>query len=265
MMPTNSSQQETAHFLYNNRLHQNIAELAPSQYPVNAEQAYGIQNVLVGMLTEANHSTVCGYKIACTNTMAQQLLGVDGPLSGRMMTHSTFQDGVALETRSFSQRLVELEYVFVMEQDAIDIEQPYSAHTIKPLIKELLPAIEIVDHRFPDFSKAGANALIADNAVHGASIIGSASGNWRSVDLSAHSVNLIVNDEVYSSGTGENVLGHPLNAMAWLANHLISRKGQLKSGDMVTTGVACDIHNAISGDRLCADFGNLGKVSCSFT
>jgi 2-oxo-3-hexenedioate decarboxylase/2-keto-4-pentenoate hydratase len=264
-MSTKTPEQEAARFLYNNRLHKNIENIAPSQYPQSAEHAYKIQHVLVEMLTGTHNSKVCGYKIACTNTMAQQLLGVDGPLSGRMMTHSTFQDGAILEAQNFSHRLVELEYVFVMEQDAKDVKQPYSAQTIKPLIKDLLPGIEIVDHRFPDFSKAGANALIADNAVHGVSVLGNPTEDWHSVDLASHTVNLIVNDQVFSSGSGENVLGHPLNAMAWLANHLISHDSHLKSGDIVTTGVACDIHHAVSGDRLCADFGDLGKVSCAFT
>jgi 2-keto-4-pentenoate hydratase len=37
-------------------------------------------------------------------------------------------------------------------------------------------------------------------------------------------------------GHGRDVLGHPLDALAWLANHLQSRGLQLQAGDIVTTG-----------------------------
>jgi 2-keto-4-pentenoate hydratase len=37
-------------------------------------------------------------------------------------------------------------------------------------------------------------------------------------------------------GKGSDVLGHPLTALAWLANHLTARGLSLRRGDIVTTG-----------------------------
>ena len=107
----------------------------------------------------------------------------------------------------------------------ISKDEPYDAESIRPFIGELVPGVEIVDHRYKDFTKVGGNALIADNAIHGACILGEAVENWQDVDLGRHAVELIINRKSWSKGSGENVLGSPLNVMAWLANHLQSRGG----------------------------------------
>ena len=63
---------------------------------------------------------------------------------------------------------------------------------------------------------------------------------------------------------GRNVLGGPLRAMAWLANHLQQRGMQLQRGELVTTGTATSVYYANAGDELLVDFGDLGSVSLSF-
>ena len=194
-----------------------------------------------------------------------ELLNVNGPFSGRMMSHSTYPENIALSASNFVRRVVELEFVFVMESDAPEAASPYTADTMKDLIGSFIPGIEIVDHRYTDFTQVGGNALIADNAIHGASILGKPDSIlWKEQDLSQHPVTLFVNDRVTAQGNGANVLGNPLNVMAWLANHLINRGKSLKSGDIVTTGTACNVYHASSGDRITANYGILGNVSFSF-
>jgi fumarylacetoacetase-like protein len=82
------------------------------------------------------------------------------------------------------------------------------------------PAIEIVDHRFADWRAFDANTLIADNALHGTWVTGTPCPTWRDLDFSTHGVRLLVNHTEMSEGTGGAVLGHPLNALARLANEL---------------------------------------------
>ena len=234
-------------------------------YPDSEADAYAVQDIVVQSLTEKNNSRTCGYKLACTNKPIMELLNVDGPFSGRMMCHSTHPEDVALVASDFVRRVVELEFVFVMEDDAPKMDIPYTGDTIKSLIGPFIPGIEIVDYRYDDFTKVGGYALIADNAIHGASILGSPdSVLWKEQDLSKHPVTLYVNEQINAQGSGANVLGSPLNVMAWLANHLISRERSLKSGDIVTTGTACNVYYANAGDRITADYGILGNVSLSF-
>lgn len=256
---------KTADFLFQNRNQHRVVDNIPEElHPHSSDQAYLVQARLVALMQSQNSSATCGYKLACTNPRVIELLGVDGPLSGRLLSHSTHSSEVELQTTDFCRRIVELEFGFVMGKDVPFSENPYSAASIVPYIESIVPAIEIVDHHFTDFTCVGGNALVADNAIHGASVLGTNVSTWQSLDLAQHSALLSVNGKPFSRGSGKNVLGDPLNAMAWLANHLQSRSETLKSGEVVSTGTACDIYKANKGDRIQADFGILGSVSTRF-
>ncbi len=64
---------------------------------------------------------------------------------------------------------------------------------------------------------------------------------------------------------GANALGHPLDALAWLANQGVLGGRGLKAGDVVTTGVVTPFIYVEAGDRVTADFGALGEVNLRFT
>jgi 2-oxo-3-hexenedioate decarboxylase/2-keto-4-pentenoate hydratase len=255
----------TAEYLLANRFDQRVVDNIPeTMYPSSTEEAYQVQDQVVEFLTEKYNSETCGYKLACTNKPIMKLLGVDGPFSGRLMSHSVYESGVVLNATDFVRRIVEQEFVFVVGEDVPYSKDPFTADSVKPYLSTCFPGIELVDHRYKDFSRVGGNALIADNAIHAASILGDSQEHWRTVDFPNHQVKLLVNDTIVSEGSGANVLGNPLNVMAWLANHLQSRGLTLKTGDIVTTGTACDVYNAEQGDKITADFGGLGSVSLSF-
>ena len=261
-----TTKQKAANYLLQHRSNKQLLDNIPDDfYPESEADAYATQDLVVQNLTAQNNSETCGYKLACTNKSIMKLLNVSGPLSGRLMSHSTYSDEVTLRAADFIRRVVELEFVFVMSDDAPKTDTSYCAETIKPLIESFIPGVEIVDYRYEDFTKVGGNALIADNAIHGASILGKPDTNlWKEQDLTQHPVTLYVNEKINAQGSGKNVLGSPLNVMAWLANHLTNRGQTLKSGDIVTTGTACNVYYANSGDRITADYGILGNVSMSF-
>jgi 2-keto-4-pentenoate hydratase len=110
----------------------------------------------------------------------------------------------------------------------------------------------------------GAAALIADNACHGAWVKGALLTNWRTIELASQRVQLLVNGNVASTGSGAAVLGHPLNALEWLVSKLASRGIGLKAGEYITTGVTTDTYLASAGDHVRADFGVVGAVELAF-
>ena len=67
-----------------------------------------------------------------------------------------------------------------------------------------------------------------------------------------------------SRGTGERGLGHPLAALAWLANELSRRGDGLKAGEIVTTGTMAKPVGIAPGDTVTCDFGTMGTVSVRF-
>jgi 2-oxopent-4-enoate/cis-2-oxohex-4-enoate hydratase len=110
----------------------------------------------------------------------------------------------------------------------------------------------------------GVPSLIADNGVNAALVLGDPDEDWRRLDLAAHAVELTVNGAPAGDGVGANALGHPIEALLWLANQLSHRGIGLKKGEVVTTGVVTPFVLLEAGDEAVASFGVLGEVSVAF-
>ena len=129
---------------------------------------------------------------------------------------------------------------------------------------DAFPSIEIVSHRFVDWTKAGALSVVSDNAIHGAYVRGESYRDWRTLDLATHQAQVIINGRVVATGQGSAVLGHPLNVIAWLANELPKYGRQLKEGDTITTGTCVEVYPAQAGDAVRVEFGVMGSVEVTF-
>jgi 2-keto-4-pentenoate hydratase len=254
-----------ADFLAELRRTRSVAPALPETCrPVEASEAYAVQAALVERLLAPSHGHAVGYKVACTNKLAQDLLRVDGPFCGRLLSPTVYAAPARLPAGDFVHRILEAEFAFEMADTVPAAAEPYTAESIAPFVAAILPAIEIVDWHYVDWTAAGALSLIADNAIHGAWIVGEPYAAWRDLDLATHDVRLIVNGQVITQGNGAAVLGHPLNVMAWLANELPKYGGALKAGDRISTGVCTDVYEGKAGDSVRADFGVLGGIDLVF-
>lgn len=245
--------------------HQHLPGLPADCTPTDLAEAYGVQAALTERLLIHYGGQPAGYKIACTNEAAQRFLNLDAPFHGPLLSSLMFDSPASLKADDFSMRAIEPEFGFEMAGDLPPRATPYHREEVTAAVGDLLPSIEIVDSRYEGWTTVGAACLIADQAAHGAWVIGQRVSDWRRFDLAAHEVTLFINGEWNQTGRGEVVLGHPLNALTWLANALSQQGHGLKTGDFVTTGVCVDtIYNAAPGDRVKADFGALGEVVVEF-
>jgi 2-keto-4-pentenoate hydratase len=242
-----------------------IASLPAEAIPNSLDEAYRAQERLVRELLAHSGGRVVGYKVAATNTAAQQLLQVDFPFFGQLLSGSSFSSPATLPSGEFTVRCVEAEFGVVIGGDATPGDQPYTRESIAEFISAVIPSIEVVDHRFADWSAVGAPTLIADNAIHGAWIQGQPVAHWQEADLAEHRVMLSANGRLVSTGSGGAVLGHPLNVVAWLANELPRHGWHLRRGDKVATGTAAPVYFANPGDHVIADFGAFGQVELNWS
>jgi 2-keto-4-pentenoate hydratase len=162
-------------------------------------------------------------------------------------------------------RVVEAEFAFRMGRDLPAEHAPFAREDVRAAITAVLPAIEIVDSRFAEWTKVGAFSLIADQGATGYWVAGSEVTAWRDLDLPGHHVRLFVNGAASREGIGGNVLGDPLASVIWLANDLARRGGGLRAGEVVSTGTCIDVYFAAPGEQVLADFGDLGRVQVKFT
>jgi len=228
--------------------------------PRTAEEAYACQDLLVDRLRAHYGGELIGYKIACTNKLAQDLLHMPGPFHGKMFSAHSVESPGRLRAADFFMRVMEAEFAFRMARDLPAGGGPFTREQVADAVEGVLPGIETVDSRFTSWTTVGGPSLIADNACHGAWVKGVLVRDWRGIDLAAQRVELLVNGAVIQRGSGAAVLGHPLNALEWLANDLSARGTGLKAGQYITTGVTTDIYLAERGDRVEADFGPVGRV-----
>ena len=77
-------------------------------------------------------------------------------------------------------------------------------------------------------------SLIADNSWNAAVVLGAAGD--AALDLSARVGTLTCNGEVIAEGSTKDAIGHTLDMVVWLADHLGRRGKQLKAGQLVMTG-----------------------------
>jgi 2-keto-4-pentenoate hydratase len=83
---------------------------------------------------------------------------------------------------------------------------------------------------------------------------------WRTIDLAAHPVRVLQGEVEVALGRGANVLGDPRTALAWIANEVARHGPGLKAGDLVTTGTCVAPVTVSEGNRMRADYRELGSL-----
>ena len=110
-----------------------------------------------------------------------------------------------------------------------------------------------------------AASLIADDFFGAGCVLGEARRDWQSLDLAACGAIMTVNGKDAGRGSGAMVLGHPLEALAWLANNLVERGNSLRQGDIVMTGSMVETRWLEAGDWVDVTIDRLGVAAVSLT
>ena len=229
--------------------------------PTDRAEGYAIQREILSASGRAGF----GWKIAATSAAGMAHIGVDAPLAGRLLTGQIDASAATVALGATQMRVAEVEFAFRMARDLPPRDARYEVDEVLDAVATLHPAIEIPDSRYEDFVHAGAAQLIADNACAYRFVLGPpAAEGWRAIDLRAHVVECVVDGRPPLQGKGENVLGDPRVALAWLANELRATGQLLAAGEVVTTGTCLAPIPIGPGDRLVADFGAIGKVEARF-
>lgn len=230
--------------------------------PRDVDEAYAVQSALVELLTQRGAGEPFGFKVGCTNQSAMELLGADGPFWGRLLRGNVIENGATVSLPESILVGVEPEFAYLVAQDIPAKEDGYDAASVAPFLEAVMPSIEIVGSRYADFLGAGVPSIVADNALNAAWVAGAARGlNGGGPDLAPIDVRVYVDEELAAAGGAENVLGHPLNVVAWLANELPGRGIRLSAGDHVTTGTCTPLITVDLGASVRCEFGPLGDVS----
>jgi 2-keto-4-pentenoate hydratase len=177
-----------------------------------------------------------GFKIGATGRRMQAYLGVDAPIAGFMRAEDIYHGHAELRFADFVKPGVECEVAVRLARDLPP--GPCSSEDALAAAGDFFAAIEIVENRYGDLKELGAPTLLADQMYHGAAVIGDRHGlDWRGLEIGALRGRISLDDGSGDEGVTTDLLGHPLNALAWLAGSAEAVAfGGLKAGQVVMLG-----------------------------
>jgi 2-keto-4-pentenoate hydratase len=240
-----------------------LQPLAPDAAPQTEADGYRIQQALRDLLS-ADFGALAGYKIGCTSAVMQQYMGIPHPCGGSVFANGVHGSGVSLRAGDFVQVGVECEIAVRLAADLPPSQAPFTALCVAQAIEAYLPAIEIVDDRYSHWQTMGAPTLVADDFFAAGCVLGKPVARSVAPDLVSVVGRAVINDVEVARGTGADVLGHPHNPLAWLANHLAANGQALRAGQIVLTGSLVKTIWLKSGDRVMMDLSGLGRVEVAF-
>ena len=198
--------------------------------PTTEAEGAAVQHALAG------GAAPVGFKIGATGKRMQVYLGIDGPIAGFMRHQDVYHGHADLRFADLINPGVECEVAVRLARD-LPPEQ-CSLNQALAAVGEFFAGIEIVENRYGDLKELGTPTLLADQMYHCAAVIGDGNGiDWRTLDIGALRGRISLDNSTTDEGITSDLLGHPLNGLAWLAGSAeIAAFGGLKAGQVVMLG-----------------------------
>ncbi|HUB45425.1 MAG TPA: fumarylacetoacetate hydrolase family protein [Acetobacteraceae bacterium] len=217
------------------------------------DQAYRIQLGLIDRRTAAGERQI-GWKVGLTAKPIQEQFGFHEPVFGCVLEHVA--SGHVFPAGSLIQPGFECELCMVL---AHDLPPGADLAAARAAVGAVHPALEIIETRGP-FTAQIALAL-ADNAQQRTCVLGPPVPLPAAPEAVACTVR--INHAIAATGTGDAVLGTPLNSLVWLATKLAEYGRTLRAGEMVMTGSFTRQFPIAPGDRVHVEFTGVGAVEAA--
>lgn len=238
---------------------QRLDRLPPDLTPAGEDEAYAIQEAVNDRI-EAAFGQRAGWKIGCTTPTMQRFLKIAQPCAGELFRRFTLPSPAEIPHRCFVRPGVECEI-------AVELASPLRGGTAREVagcVGAVMASIELVDDRYVDYPSLDVHSLIADDFFNAGCVLGAPVTSWRELDLALIGGGMWVNGTKMGAGRGGDILGHPLEALAWLSRRLGELGREAPAGSVVTLGSLVQTAWVGRGDRVEIDVDGLGEARVSF-
>lgn len=229
--------------------------------PATVAEAYAVQDEFVALKAHGC-GPVVGFKIALTTAAMRNLAGLHDSIGGALHELQVVRGPASVRAADYGRLIVEFEIAVQLARDLPAGASPHTRDSVIAAIGAVMPALELADDRNADYAKLSSLALglVADNAWNEGAVLGAPVRDWAHIDLAAARGTARINGEVVGQGFGRDVMGHPFEALAWIANNLAERGRCLRAGQFVITGSLVASKFPRAGDALSFALGTLGEV-----
>ena len=226
----------------------------------DAAGAYAVQ-MLNTRRWVADGRRIVGRKIGLTAKAVQTQLGVDQPDFGILFHDMQIPDGGVLDRSRVLQPKAEAEIAVILGRG---IEDPDATDAdVLAAVDHVCAAIEIVDSRIEDWRITFADT-VADNGSSAFFVLGREQRPVAGLDLYSCGMVLEIDGAVASLGAGAACLGHPLQAVRWLARTATQCGDPLRSGEVILTGALGPMVGLTPGKAVRAVIGGIGTCGFSY-
>jgi len=212
-----------------------------------ALEACAVQESFVSMKS-VHCGPAVGWKIALSTPVMQRMVGLDAPVAARLHQQQIVSAPAQTVLSSYTRLIVEFEIAVRLCRDLKAQSNPHTAASVREAVGFVAPAIELADDRravYPEMHDKGLE-LLADNAWNEGVVLGPemalsqvllGASVWGGEDGLADIVGTVfLNGQSIGAGVGADLMGHPLEALAWLANAANHRGAFLKRGQLCILG-----------------------------
>jgi 2-oxo-3-hexenedioate decarboxylase/2-keto-4-pentenoate hydratase len=232
--------------------------------PRDETEGYAVQQALHDLLDRGGLGSVVGHKIGCTTPVMQAFLGIPNPCAGGFHAATVHEGRAHVRHGDYVRVGAECEIAVRLGADLGPSGAPFDRDGVAPAVESVLAAMEIVDDRYRDYRTLGVPTLIADDFFNAGCVLGPPIARWREFDLAALRGVTRLNGVEVGRGEGRAVMGHPLEALAWLAN-LRARLGLgLRAGEFILLGSVVETRWTGPGDEITVEIEGLGEVRALF-
>lgn len=222
------------------------------------DDAYQVLLALFRRRREAGARRI-GWKVGLTSQAIQQQFGVHEPVFACLLADGLRQSGSEFRFADLIQPGFENELCI---EFGADLPPDATPQMVGAAVSRVHPAFEIIETR-GDLTAQLALA-IADNGQQKAFVIGEPVAAAALPNLGEVEVRVRINGAEVAVATGEAVLGHPYNSVAWLSAKLAQFGERVRAGDYVMSGSFTRQFPLGRGDRIDAAFAGIGTVSAGF-
>lgn len=253
--------QATRFLLEEQRARRAFVPIPASWAPRTVDEAYVMQDEFATLLA-ATRGPAGGYKIALTAPATQRMVGFHEPVAGIIFAQTIYHTSCVVPRADYVHLGVECEIAVQLRATLPVAKAPYSRDDVVSAVGIVMPAFELVDDRNANYAQFAPHVLsfLADNTWNAGIVLGPPVADWRAIDLAAVCATISVNGQVVGEGYGRDVMGHPLEALTWLANMLAKRGKSLSQGMVITTGSIVAPKFVHAGDTVQAIVEGLGAL-----
>jgi len=242
-----------------------IEALPAEAQPDTLADGYTVQEAARPLIAARGRGAPVGWKIGSTSPPMQAALGIPFPCAGTLYAGTVHRGHATIDRADYSKPGLECEIAVRLGADLPAAAGGHTRASVLPAVAAVMTSVEIVEWRFVDFKRAGVPSLVADDFFSSGCVLGPeqpAATLAGDADIPGR---FTVDGALASSGSARDILGHPLNSLAWLADHRAALGTPLRAGDIITLGSIVAALRLERPGLVEASFDGLGAVTVAVT